>query len=168
MSTAFTEHSSFRGLLEKVSCLIYVKHLSCFLHQKLVIVERLTYPVHLCQIYIGRDLQHLRIYQADLLPGGHCLAFLRALVVIHQRIKSFRVVLICRGLYFRLNFILRLSCLLGTRKVIARGDFLVFRRLAYRLLNLIVTGVYSGRLNQIKNTNTYLWHLICVTSNLPL
>jgi hypothetical protein len=55
---------------------------------------RKTYPVLLCQIYIRRDLQHHRIDQADLLPGGPRLVLLRALVVIDQRIKCFRVILI--------------------------------------------------------------------------
>ena len=107
---------------------------------------RKTYPVLLCQIYIRWDLQHHRIDQADLLPGVPCQVFLRALVVKDQRIKCFRVILICRGLNFPLDLILRLRYLLGTSKIIARGDLMIFRSLIYRLLVLIVTRVYSGRL----------------------
>jgi hypothetical protein len=112
-----------------------------------MITEHLkTYPVLLCKIYIRRDLQHHRIDQADLLSGVPCLVLLRALVVIYQRIKCFCVILICRGLNFPLNLILRLRYLLGTSKIIARGDSMIFRSLIYRLLVLIVTRVYSGRL----------------------
>jgi hypothetical protein len=90
-----------------------------------------TYPVLLCQINIRRNLQHHRIDQADLLPGLPCLVLLRALVVIDQRIKCFRVILICRGLYFPLDLVLRLGSLLGTSKIIARDDCLMLRRLIY-------------------------------------